>query len=148
MAIAETAVILGGEAPEAREWAEALRRSGYGQVRHVTTYLEVAVLRETGEGEGRELHLPPTLARAQLLLLNEWIEGRSAFEVSTLLKATAEREGLALGLLLEARPEPEMRQTLLAAWVTGFDLVLTKPVVPAELERFAKLLRSRPARKA
>lgn len=86
-----TAVILGGTSKESQEWTWALRRAGYREVRQVSTYLDAASLRETGEEEGRELHLPPALAGARLLFLNEWIEGRSAFEVTALLRATVER---------------------------------------------------------
>jgi RNA polymerase sigma-70 factor, ECF subfamily len=83
-------------------------------------------------GERAELHLTAQLLGKRFIVLDDWIGGRSAFEVYTLLKATAEASGVLFGLLSASTEE----STIWAAHLAGFDLFLIKPVDP---EKFGRL---------
>lgn len=115
----------------------ALRAAGWSQVNTVSDYLSAAKVIEIGSGEQREHHLPEALAGARLIILDEWIEGRSAFELLPILNAVAERKTLAVGLLVEVVGET----TAFSAWAAGVDLFLDKPVDPAAFKHFAERIR-------
>jgi RNA polymerase sigma-70 factor, ECF subfamily len=96
--------------------------------------------RTTAEG-AREFHLAAPLSGRRFIVLDEWIGGRSAFELHTLLKAAVEAKETAFGLFIGA---PAADNTVFAAWASGFDLLLTKPVDPAEFERYSRRLLNPP----
>jgi DNA-binding response OmpR family regulator len=121
-----------------QQLADALRAAGWNRVNTVGDYSAAASLKETGAGDSREFHLPAALKGSRFLLLDELIGGRSAFELFTILKAAAERQEFAAGILLNP---PADQPKVFAAWAAGFDLCLTKPVNPEELARFAKRIR-------
>ena len=79
--------------------SRALRAGGWDRVNVLADYSTAAKGIETGAGEERELHLPAPLAESRCILLDEWIEGRSAFELLPILNAAVERKSLAVGLL-------------------------------------------------
>jgi RNA polymerase sigma-70 factor (ECF subfamily) len=111
----------------------ALKRGGWTDV---AVLRAVPPLEERTTADGaREVHLPVPLYGRQLIVLDEWVGGRSAFELLALLKIAAEAKETVFGLLLNA---PAADSTVFAAWGAGFDLCLTKPVQPAEFERFGR----------
>jgi RNA polymerase sigma-70 factor (ECF subfamily) len=73
---------------------------------------------------GARFHLPDTLRDHRYILLDEWIGGRSAFELLTLFNATVERKEVAIGLLVATAPE----SLAYAAWLSGVDALFTKPL--------------------
>ncbi|HZT42810.1 MAG TPA: sigma factor-like helix-turn-helix DNA-binding protein [Chthonomonadaceae bacterium] len=126
-----------------RALSDALRSAGYSQVNHLSKYLELARLEETGEGDAKEFHLPGPLRATRLIVLDERIGGHSAFELFPILRAAAEGKEMAACILLDPAEEQDSRARVLSAWASGFDLCLTKPVKPKEFERFAKIIRER-----
>jgi RNA polymerase sigma-70 factor (ECF subfamily) len=74
-------------------------------------------------GERQDVRFSPLLAGSDFILLDEWIAGRSAFELFTILRATPEGKKTHFCLLLA---EPPADSSVFAAWITGFDICLTK----------------------
>jgi RNA polymerase sigma-70 factor (ECF subfamily) len=76
------------------------------------------------------------------LVLDEWIGGRSAFEYIPILRGSAKGKDLPIFLLVEGgRPEEEANITVMSAYVSGVDMLLTKPFALAEFQRFAQRIR-------
>ena len=123
--------------------AGALRKAGYGAVNLLSDYRAAGLVVQTGEGEAREIHLPPALRGTDLLVLDERIDGRSAFELHAALRTAAEFGAVATAILLNKTDEGASPTAMLAAWSSGFDLCLTKPVDAGEFQRFAEKLRTR-----
>lgn len=120
---------------------DALRAAGFGRINLCNNYLEVARLVETGEGETREFHLPAPLKGANFVILDEWIEGHSAFELYPILRAAAEKTELAACILLDPTDAESNRASVFSAWVSGFDLCLNKPVNPTEFQNLSRRIR-------
>ncbi len=119
-----------------RTLTEALRAGGWGRVNVVSSYREAATVVRAGSA-GLEFHLPAALAGSRFLLLDEWIDGHSAFELLPILNATVERKNLVVGLLVETVTET----TSFAAWASGVDLFLDKPVIGSDFRQFAERFR-------
>lgn len=117
----------------------ALRDAGFANVTHLDNYREVAFLEKTGEGTANELHLPASLQGTDFVILDEWIGGRSAFELFPILRAA--KGDLAACILLDRTDAETNHVSILASWVSGFDLCLTKPVDPGEFQRLAGRIR-------
>ena len=82
------------------------------------------------------------LTGCRCIVLDEWIGGHSAFELSTLLRATDEGRAAALFLLIDGnRPKAEIDNMAVAAYLAGFDMLLTKPFDLDEFQSFARRLR-------
>ncbi|HZP82354.1 MAG TPA: hypothetical protein VFB21_12005 [Chthonomonadaceae bacterium] len=121
----------------------ALKSAGWDTVNTVSDFEAAGRLVQTGEGDSRELHLSEELQGSRLIVLDEWIAGRSAFELITLLNATAERKQAALCLFLDgSRPKAALDISVHAAYVSGVDLCLTKPFNLAEVEHFTGRIRA------
>jgi DNA-binding response OmpR family regulator len=76
-------------------------------------------------------------------VLDETVGGRSAFEWLLLFRATAQgRDTPVLVLVDRERPESQVNDTILAAYLAGFDMCLTKPFDLDEFQNFAKRLRN------
>lgn len=73
------------------------------------------------------------------MVLDEWIDGRLAFEVLAMLKAAVKWKRVAVFLLATAPRE----STLFAAWAPGVDCFLTKPFNLAEFGKVMERLRAR-----
>jgi RNA polymerase sigma factor (sigma-70 family) len=121
-----------------RSMAEAARAAGFDGV---ITLEALPSLEETGEGDARERHLPESLKGVSVVVLDEWIGGRSAFEILAILKAAAESKDLAFFMLASAPGD----STVFAAWAAGVDCFLTKPFDLAEFQKFMMHLRARDA---
>jgi RNA polymerase sigma factor (sigma-70 family) len=115
--------------------AEAARAAGFDGV---ITLDALPSLEATGEGDAREVHLPESLKGVSVVVLDEWIGGRSAFEILTILKAAAESKEMAFFMLASAPGD----STVFAAWAGGVDCFLTKPFDLAEFQKFMKHLRA------
>jgi RNA polymerase sigma-70 factor (ECF subfamily) len=114
----------------ARRLVDAMRAAGFGDV---VLLKALPPLQATVRDEIREVRLAGALKGRQFIVLDEWIGGRSAFELHAMLKAAAEAPQLMFGLLLSA-PRDE---TVFAGWCAGFQLVLAKEdLAPAEFEHF------------
>jgi DNA-binding NarL/FixJ family response regulator len=122
-----------------RSLVDAMQAAGWEDVAALGA---VPPLEERLTAEGtREFHLATPLRGRRFIVLDEWIGGRSAFELHTLLKAAAEAKEMAFGLFLAA---PAADNTVFAAWAAGFDLLLTKPVDPAEFELYSRCILNPP----
>ncbi len=137
-----TAAIISTEIENATLYAlvTALKAAGFGTVDLISDYSSAAALNGIGEGDAKEIHLPDALADAAFIVLDEWIEGRSAFQLLPLLRATVEAADLRICLLLNNPGTKENDSAIQSAWVAGLDLVLNKPVDAAEFERYAGVM--------
>lgn len=107
-----------------RTCAEALSRAGWSDVRCLTRWDDALALADS-----------PTVG----IVLDEWIDGRSAFELIPLLRADPARRIL---LLLDRdRPEAAFRASVSAAYVSGVDMLLSKPFSESDFAAFARRLR-------
>lgn len=122
-----------------RSMVEAARAAGFDSV---ITLDAPPSLDATGEGESREVHLPHSMQGVSVVVLDEWIGGRSAFEILALLKAAAESKGIAFFMLASAPTD----NTVFAAWAAGVECFLTKPFDLMEFQRFMRHLRVRDVR--
>ncbi len=128
---------------------DALKAAGWEAVNTVSDFEAAGRLEQTGADDSREFHLPTPLRESRCIVLDEWIGGRSAFELLPLLSATAERKDTAIFLLMDALPERASLSdiTVHAAYAAGVDMLLTKPFQIAEFERFGRHLRTSLAQK-
>jgi hypothetical protein len=84
-----------------------------------------------------EFHLPDALRGARLVLLDEWIGGRSAFELHAVLKAAVEAKGMLFGMFAASPGDG----TVFAAWAAGFDLFLDRDTLnEAEFTRLLQMV--------
>jgi RNA polymerase sigma-70 factor (ECF subfamily) len=74
-------------------------------------------------GEKQDVLFSSLLKGSDFILLDEWIAGRSAFELFTILRATPEGKNTSFCLLLA---DPPADSSIFAAWISGFDICLTK----------------------
>jgi hypothetical protein len=116
-----------------REMTEALEKGGFSRVIPLKAF---PALDREGLGDRLAFHLPDDLKACRFFLMEERFDRRSAFEWFLLLKATQEGRQAMSGLLVHA----PIDSTIFAAWTAGFELCLTLPVNPAELQRFAEKL--------
>jgi RNA polymerase sigma factor (sigma-70 family) len=117
-----------------RSMAKAARAAGFDGV---ITLDAIPSLEATGEGDAREVHLPTSMQGVSVVVLDEWIDGRSAFEILAMLKAAAESKEMAFFMLASAPRD----NTVFAAWAAGVECFLTKPFDLAEFQKFMKRLR-------
>jgi RNA polymerase sigma factor (sigma-70 family) len=110
---------------------DALKGAGWEDV---STVGAVPLVEKPANGGPTEFHVTEPLQGRRFIVLDEWVGGRSAFELHILLRATVEAKEMVFGLLAASPTE----STLWAAWAAGFDLFLTKPVDPAEFGEFGR----------
>jgi len=114
----------------------AARAAGFANVVTLNAPPDMQVVDET-----REVHLPEAMKRVSVVVLDEWVAGRSAFEILIMLKAAAESRNLAYFMLADAPGDG----TIFAAHSAGVDCFLTKPFDLGEFQKFMRLLRERQA---
>lgn len=127
------------------QMAGALKAAGWETVNIIRGFEAAGRLEPAGAGKDREFYLPALLAGSRCIILDEWIGGRSAFELLPLLNATRERKDAAILLLMNAAgPErPDLRDiTVQAAYAAGVDMLLTKPFQISEFGAFGQRLRA------
>jgi RNA polymerase sigma factor (sigma-70 family) len=117
-----------------QQMIDALKDAGFGDATVFDGATPVTEERLSADGK-RESHLAAPLEGKQFILLDEWLGGRSAFEVHTVLKALPALNGTLFGLLALS---PCQDQTAYAAWLAGFYMLLTKPF---GIDEFAGLIR-------
>jgi RNA polymerase sigma-70 factor (ECF subfamily) len=113
---------------------DAMKAAGWDDVATVGTDL---VVEFRDNGDTQELHLASPLQGRRFIVLDDWISGRSAFELHLLLKATPEAKEIKFGLLSGSAKDSTVR----AAWLAGIDLFLIKPIDPAEFQEFSRRVR-------
>jgi RNA polymerase sigma-70 factor (ECF subfamily) len=154
-----TATILGTEFdPQLLQTLKtALNAAGWSHVNALTDVRDLSALyriekrsdesvaaRSDEEGEAQspgarqDVLFSPLLAGSDFLLLDEWIAGRSAFELFTILRATPEGKKTPFCLLIA---DPPADSSVFAAWISGFDLCLTKTNSAESFHHFFTLLR-------
>jgi RNA polymerase sigma-70 factor (ECF subfamily) len=126
-----------------QQMTSAMKAAGWDDVRLVSDVAAVGTLVPSSEGSiSAARRLPAPLTDCRCIVLDEWIGGHSAFELSVLLRATDEGRAAALFLLIDgARSKPEIDNTALAAYMAGFDMLLTKAFDIEEFQSFARRLR-------
>ena len=116
----------------------AIEDAGFDKVGTLIWPLPVS---RTGEGDTAEVHIPAPSKEVRFVIIDEWVAGRSAFEIQAALKAAVESNGRYFGILLSS---PISESTVLAAWGAGFELCLSRDDLdPNELRRFSKEILSR-----
>jgi hypothetical protein len=110
----------------------ALQDAGFNTIKVLN---RVPPLQQTSESAPSEFRLPPELADSRFILLDEFIGGRSAFELHSFLKAAPESKDIAYCILLQSPPDT----TIFAAWVAGFDLCMRKEEL--DMEEFSRFCR-------
>jgi hypothetical protein len=125
----------------------ALRRAGWNEIALISEYSSAGSV-AVQHAEGTSLvRLPPSLAGCDFILLDEWIGGRSSFELAALYNAIAERDGVTLFCLLgDKKSNPSIETSVQAAFVLGVDALLTKPYDLPEFENLARLIFQRGTR--
>lgn len=118
---------------------DALQGAGFGEVRTHTGIQRLEDLYSVDRNVTdwpflREFHFSPRLAGSRFVLLDEWIAGRSAFELFSILKATPEGKNMAFALLIQS-PNREA-STVFAAWASGFDLCFARDTERSVLQRW------------
>jgi RNA polymerase sigma-70 factor (ECF subfamily) len=117
--------------------ADALRGAGFRKVTAPTVIRTLADLYRVSKADwpfSQDLHLAEPLVGSHLILLDEWIAGRSAFELFNILKATPEGQNTAFCLLIQSPSRED--STLFSAWASGFDLCFARDTEAAVLRRW------------
>jgi RNA polymerase sigma-70 factor (ECF subfamily) len=118
-----------------QEVMDALGRAGFVDVSHFSDIDQIVTAAPGGKLTDWQLAEP--LKGKRCFLIDEWVQGRSAFEIHTLLKILPELEE-SLFWMLAASPVRD--QTVMAAWAAGVECFLTKPFSIDEIERFGTLI--------
>jgi RNA polymerase sigma-70 factor (ECF subfamily) len=116
-----------------QQMTDVLKDAGFGDVTIFDGATPVTEERLSADGK-KESHVARPLEGKQFILLDEWLGGRSAFEVHTVLKALPALADTLFGLLAMA---PIQDQTAYAAWLAGFYMLLKKPF---GIDEFAGLI--------
>ena len=103
------------------EMTDALKAAGWDQVLHL------------GGGTVDEV-----VKRSRFIVIDEWIGGRSAFELFARLRA--ENMDSCFLLLIERKADGN-DDTVMSAYHAGFDMLMMKPFEMAEFLSFAKRIR-------
>lgn len=114
---------------------DALKAAGWNTVRHSSASSPLS------RDEHGQVQLADIFEGCQCVVLDETITGRSAFEWLLLFRTRdAGRQIPVLLLIAGERPEAQRNDTVLAAYLAGFDMCLTKPFDLNEFQHFAKRL--------
>ncbi|MHB1457483.1 MAG: RNA polymerase sigma factor [Armatimonadota bacterium] len=101
---------------------ELLGSAGIDEIRIVNNVEDAVKFDLAGDGSCQEMHISEALQDSKLIILDEWLEGRSAFELYSILKSTPEAEGKGFCLLISGFSDMTAR----AAWAARFDMLFTK----------------------
>lgn len=128
-----TAAILSShlDAEEVERLKAALQLAGFDQVLILNT---LPALTWKGMGGTLEYHLPQPLQMAKLIVMDEWIGGRSSFEMYVLLRATVEGKQAGICQLLSSPTDV----TIFASWAAGCDMCFTRETL--DMADFARLV--------
>jgi RNA polymerase sigma-70 factor (ECF subfamily) len=119
------------------ETTQAIRDAGWPRIRHISN---VADLLLTYAEDGKAApSLAEPIPQCRCVVLDEFIGKHSAFEIATLIRSTEWGRDTSLFLLADrSKGAKEFDLTVLAAYVAGFDMLLSKPFA---LEEFTDFLR-------
>jgi len=121
------------------EMTHAMHDAGWTRIRHISSATDLIHPRTDGENAAPYLAEPMPLCRC--VVLDEFIGGHSAFEIAALIRSTEWGRDVALFLLADgSKSAKEIDLTVLAAYVAGFDMLLSKPFVLQEFTNFMRQL--------
>ncbi|MHB0999127.1 MAG: RNA polymerase sigma factor [Armatimonadota bacterium] len=92
--------------------------AGFDRIDIITDIDNVSKLIQAGVNDTKELHIPDMLVGSKMIIFDEWLGGRSSFELFNILKVSMESEGKGFCMLAASPSE----STLFAAWAAGLDL--------------------------
>ena len=136
--------------------SDALRAAGFTRVNLFLDYNEIVSkgdLRIAGSPESsggkndtKMLHMPASLKGTHFIVLDQRIGRHSAFELNLILRAAQKEDNIIMShcILLDQFDPSDKEATqisVFASWLSGFDLCLTKPVLPEEFERLVRGIR-------
>ena len=120
------------------QMTDALARAGWSAVQTRTDFADLGT---RPPAVGAPAAPTSDLWNCKLLVLDEWISGRSVFEFLPLLRGRADTKNTAILLLVSGDRSPKEKEvTVLSAYVSGVDMLLNKPFVIDEFEQFARRL--------
>lgn len=119
------------------QMTEALKAAGWSTVRFVRDF---AALAENRPDQTPPMALVNPVPDCRCHVFDETVDGHSAFEIVRLLRATPEGKNALLFLLANNNGAETFMLTALAAYMDGFDFLLTKPFDIVEFGNFAKRL--------
>jgi RNA polymerase sigma factor (sigma-70 family) len=121
------------------QMTQALKTAGFRSVHFIQRFADLA---HPEPGQNGLVQLRNPVPQCRYIVLDETINGHSAFEVAKLLRATPEGKEALLFLLADGTGNPKTFElTALAAYMAGFDMLLSKPFDIAEFTKFARRLR-------
>jgi RNA polymerase sigma-70 factor, ECF subfamily len=124
-----SAVIVSSEIPKEslKRFVAALEEAGFDKI---GTVLWPMVFEAAKDEDNKDWQMPVPSNRVRFMLIDEWVAGRSVFEIQAAMKAV--RPDMFFGVLLSSPAE----STIYAAWAAGFELCLSKDdLEPNELAR-------------
>ncbi|HEX5324390.1 MAG TPA: hypothetical protein VFW40_11430 [Capsulimonadaceae bacterium] len=111
-----------------RDMKGGLKDAGWSEILLVDHFPLIVPAKTGRAAQVGKWQLPHALKGCDCLVLDEWIGGRSSFELIALLNASAERDAATLFCLFgDKNSNPTAETTVLAAYALGVDVLLTKP---------------------
>lgn len=101
---------------------DLLKSAGIDDIRITADAQEVVRFDLAEDGSCKEMHISESHQESKLIILDEWLGGRSAFELYSILKATPEANNKGFCLLISGFSDMITR----AAWAAGFEMLFTK----------------------
>lgn len=101
---------------------ELLESAGIDDIRVITDVEDAVRFDLAEDGSCQGMHISEAIQGSKLIILDEWLGGRSAFELYSILKSTPEAEGKGFCLLISGFSDMIAR----AAWAARFDMLFTK----------------------
>ncbi|MES2465604.1 MAG: RNA polymerase sigma factor [Armatimonadota bacterium] len=121
----------------AAEINDAMRDAGWTRTQHVSAVADL-VLSYAEDGKAAP-HLAEPMPQCRCVVLDEFVGKHSAFEIATLIRSTEWGRDTALFLLADgSKGSKEFDLTVLAAYVAGFDMLLSKPFALQEFTNFLR----------
>jgi RNA polymerase sigma-70 factor (ECF subfamily) len=117
------------------EITDAMRDAGWTQTHHISAVADLNLSYAEDGKAARHLAEPMPLCRC--VVLDEFVGKHSAFEIATLIRSTEWGRDTSLFLLADgSKGSKEFDLTVLAAYVAGFDMLLSKPFALQEFTNF------------
>jgi RNA polymerase sigma-70 factor (ECF subfamily) len=122
------------------ETTQAIRDAGWTQIRHISAVADL-LLSSAEDGKAAP-YLAEPMPLCRCVVLDEFIGKHSAFEIATLIRSTAWGRDTSLFLLADgSKGAKEFDLTVLAAYVAGFDMLLSKPFALQDFTDFMRRIR-------
>lgn len=119
------------------EMSQAMHDAGWTRIRHISAVADLILSRADDEKAAPYLAEPMPLCRC--VVLDEFVGKHSAFEIAALIRSTEWGRDTALFLLADgSKGSKEFDLTVLAAYIAGFDMLLSKPFALQEFTDFMR----------